>query len=317
MKIVLKSILFGIVLLLISIQLLLVFDVYAVNSDPFVDAGDVVTSSILLDDLVADSLGNWYVSFQTSDLVKKYNSNWIFQYNVCTGLDNPQGLALDSNDNLWVANYGNYGYVQCDTTIPDTNISDFTPQPKDTGCSQANDNRPSTLAIDNNDLIYISLFCGNTAVITYDTSGVYQDKFIDYTHFSICQSGKAFSNVLDIHIDSDNNIYVSDSNCSRIQKFNQSGTLLQTFTFDDYPIIQSAFSLSNTSDLFVIAGNRIITNNTLSISWDVNRFSNDGTFVANYADGLYLEPRGIFMDAQNNFYITTGFDGDVVHWKSP
>jgi len=309
--------LFIIGIISISITMFFILDAYAVDPDPFTDKGNVVTGTVLLDDIIQDSSGNWYVSFQTSDVVKKYNSNWVFQYNVCTGLDNPQGLSIDSNDDLWVADNTNYRYVQCDTTVQNTNISNFTPQPKDTGCSQSNDNRPSTIAIDSDDLIYISLFCGNTAVITYDTSGIYQEKFTDYTHFSKCETGKAFSNVLDIHIDSDDNIYVSDSNCNRIQKFSQSGTLLQTFTFDDDTIIQSVFSLSNTSNLFAVVGTITIEDNELTISYDVKKFNSGGTLIASYADELYIEPRGIFMDTQNSFYITSGFDGDVVHWKSP
>ncbi len=42
-----------------------------------------------------------------NDTILKFNSNGVSSVFASTGLNNPGGLAFDSKDNLYVANYGN------------------------------------------------------------------------------------------------------------------------------------------------------------------------------------------------------------------
>ncbi|MTI65227.1 MAG: DUF5011 domain-containing protein [Firmicutes bacterium] len=154
--------------------------------------------------------------------------------------------------------------------------------------------KPSGLAIDNNDNIYVVDGDNMACIQKFDTDGNY-----------ITFWGKAsdddgiFSNPKEVVCDNEGNIYVVDSGNNRIQKFDSSGNYLLSWGSEgnvegqfNYP---TGISIDGTGDIYVAdTGNRRI-----------QKFDSSGTYLDSFGigDGQFDKPYGVAVDNEGNIYV--------------
>ena len=152
----------------------------------------------------------------------------------------PQGIALDSSSNIYVADYYDNRVEKFSSS--GTYISQFgTP-----GSGDGQFNNPLGITLDSSGNIYVA-DSGNNRIEEFSSSGTY------ISQFGSAGSGNGqFGNPLGIALDNANNIYVTDYYNNRVEKFSSSGTYISQFGTPgsgdgqfDYPIYITLDSSGN------------------------------------------------------------------------
>jgi len=237
--------------------------------------------------LAIDNDGNIYFSQISSSVIRKIDVNGTIttvagisgNYGetgdngsaTAAELDFPQGLAIDNNGNLYIADRENHKIRKVDTNgIITTFAGNGTEGYSGDGgqATLASLNNPQYVAVDNNGNVYISDWLNNrirkvdvTGIITTyvgtGTSGFSGDGGLAVDAEISSSSGMA--------VDSSGNLYFSDRGNDRIRKIDTNG---------------------------------IIT--TIAGSGGFNAFSGDGGLAV---DAELYDPNGIALDAEGNLYI--------------
>ena len=191
-------------------------------------------------DVALDSNGNIYVvdSAGASNNVEKFNSAGTFQYQLgctsggCTqtstngGFNTPYGAAVDGSNNVYVTDFNNRRVEL---------ISSTGTYMRQLGCSSGSCT-PSTaagkfygpydVAVDGNGLVYVSDISSYTnRVEVFNSDGTYARQLgCSSGACALSSSSGQFSGPYSIAIDPRNNdVYVTDLNNNRVDKFNSSG----------------------------------------------------------------------------------------------
>jgi len=204
---------------------------------------------------------------------------------------NPEGIAADSENNIYVADYGN-NRIQKFTSggVYQLSFGSF-------GGGDGELNGPSKLAIDENDYVYVVDY-GNNRVQKFSKFGVYQSQF-----GSFGSGDGQFNTPYGIAIDSSNNILVTDTGNTRVQKFDSSGNYLSQFgsagssdgQFDN----PSGISVDSNDNIYVADRN----NNR------VQKFDSSGNYLSQFGsfgsdDGQFNNPTGLeFSTSSNQLFV--------------
>ena len=194
--------------------------------------------------------------------------------------NNPNGIAVDSHGNIFVADTGNNRIEKFDSS--GNYLSQF----------NAQISSPQGIAIDSSDNIYV--VNGNTSsVLKFNSSGAYIRNFTD----------KNLNAPAAVALDSSGNVYVVDTTSNAVFKFNSSGTLVSKFGGAGSGKGQfsnpSDIALDSSGNIFVVdAGNHRI-----------EELSSSGAYVAaigsnGSGNGQFGVPGGIAIDASNNMYVS-------------
>ena len=194
--------------------------------------------------------------------------------------NNPNGIAVDSHGNIFVADTGNNRIEKFDSS--GNYISQFNAQL----------NSPQGIAIDPSDNIYVAN-SNKSNVLKFDSSGTYIRNFTD----------KNLNVPAAVALDSSGNVYVVDTTSNAVFKFNSSGTLISKFGGAGSGKGQfsgpSDIALDSSGNIYVVdSGNH-----------RVEELNSSGTYVAvigssGSGNGQFGVPSGIAIDASNNMYVS-------------
>ena len=248
------------------------------------------------------------------------------------GVSLPDGVAVDSVDNIYVADSGNFRIQKFDSN--GTSLGTRGSPGADPGQFLA----LTSVAVDSGGNIYttdsvnfrVQKLDGisGTNVLSWGASGTAENQFMSPTG---------------IAVDSSNNVYVADQNNHRIQKFDSSGNLLLMWGFGvDTGVAtfetcttgcQAGVSGSGTGqfnrpfDVAVDSADNVYV--TDSLNFRVQKFNSNGTFLRMWGfgvntgapafeictgtcqvgitgggDGQFSTPAGIGVDSTGNLYVT-------------
>jgi signal transduction histidine kinase/sugar lactone lactonase YvrE len=198
----------------------------------------------------------------------------------------PEGVATDSENNIYVADYDN-DRIQKFTSggVYQLSFGSF-------GGGDGELNGPWKLAVDENDYVYV-VDSGNNRVQKFSKFGVYQSQF-----GSFGSGDGQFNTPYGIAIDSSNNILVTDNN-SRVQKFDSSGNYLGQFgsfgSGDGQFNNPSGISVDNIGNIYVADRDN---NRVQKFDSSDNYVSQFGSFGS--GDGQFNNPAGLEFNTSSN-----------------
>ena len=294
-------------------------------------------------DMAVDSQNNLFVAHGGSyNKVQKFDpsGNFVIKFGTSgTGhgqFNWPYGIAIDGNDNIYVADYYNNRIEKfASTTAYLSTISTpgYTPGPlaidNTTGDTYAfDDGSKSILRYDSNgnfinlipqlgvgDAQIQSEFPGITigpdgniyvtdmspgSIKVFDRVGNFIRKYSSVDLLTSQQDGY-IRNSYGIALDEAGNIYVADYYNNRIQKFDQNGNFISKFgtqgTGDGQLNYPYGVALDSSGNLYVS-----------DYSNRIQKFNSSGTFISNIAtsgssDGQVSYPSDIFIDSGDNLYV--------------
>ena len=202
----------------------------------------------------------------------------------------PQGLAIDSSNNVYVADQINSRIEKFDGN------GSFLTQWGSFGSGNGQFNGPEGIAIDSSNNVYVTDF-SNDRVEKFDGNGNY------LTQWGSQGTGNGqFRDPGGIAVDSSNNVYVADGSNSRIEKFDGNGNYLTQW---------GSFGSGNGQfeDPFGIAvdssNNVYVVDNSNS---RVEKFDSNGNFLTTWGssgsgNSQFQYPQGIALDSGNNVYV--------------
>ncbi len=208
--------------------------------------------------------------------------------------DEPGGLTIDSQGNLYVADIFNHRVQKFDSE------GNFLAQVGGNGPDEGQFNEPWGVAVDSQDNVYVA-----------DSFNHRIQKFDSDLNFLLA-FGMAASNLedpepdafwgpRDVAVDGDGNIWVADTGTGRVVKYGPNGSLIQAFggmgSGPGQFLELTAIEIGPSGDIFVAdSGNR-----------RVQRFDADFNFVAEYA-----VPGWLYVDSVAKPYIALLPDGGLI-----
>ena len=243
--------------------------------------------------IAIDSSGNIYVADTDNQRIQKFDSsgNFISKWGSNGSGDgqfsSPQGIAIDSSGNIYVADTQNNRIQKFDSNS--TFIAKW-------GVSVSADGQlggdVGGVASDVSGNIYVS-DPYNNRIQKFDSSGNFISKW-----GSNGSGDGQFSSPQGIAIDSLDNIYVAEQGNYRIQKFDFSGNFLAKFGASSYEggdfVYQpSAIAVDSVGDIYIPSYG----------SHSIKKFDSSGNLISEW-DNNYYEPRGIFIDAYDNVFVS-------------
>jgi len=194
--------------------------------------GPATTATFYLPvDVKFDAAGNLYVADSGYNFIRKVSPGGVVS--TIAGMDSPNGLAIDSNANLYVASWNSDIICKINhaTTLAQPLISTFAgsglPGNSNGPSLQASFFRPFYLAVDKNDNIYVSEAIRNPYITTVNMkirvitpSGMVSDYAGTGAAGGDNGDGTVatFNNPAGIAFDADGNLYVADSSNNQIRK---------------------------------------------------------------------------------------------------
>jgi tetratricopeptide (TPR) repeat protein/streptogramin lyase len=201
----------------------------------------------------------------------------------------PAGIAIDSSDNVYVADFMN-----SEIQVFGSNGDFFT---KWEPPGSVYFGYPEGISIDSSGNMYVSNFI-NDHIQKVDSNG----KLI--TAWGSTGSGNGqFDGAAGIAIDSSDNVYVADYINNRIQKFDSSGKFITkwgtTGEANGQLALPRAIAIDSSDNVYVAdnMNNRI------------QKFDSSGKFITKWgtmgeANGQFKTPRGIAIDSSDNVYVS-------------
>ena len=203
---------------------------------------------------------------------------------------NPQGVAVDSSDNVYVADTSNNRVQKFSST--GTYLAKWGTLGSGDGQFQS----PVGVAVDSSDNVYVA-DTSNNRIQKFSSDGTFLAKW------GASGSGDGqFQNPLSVTVDSSGNVFVADYGNNRIQKFSSTGTFLikwgLTETSDGnfkYPLDVAVDSSDNVyvADYY---------------NYRIQKFNSTGIFLTKWGllgsgDGQFNDPAGVAVNPSGNVYI--------------
>lgn len=217
---------------------------------------------------------------------------------------NPYGIAMDSQDNLYVADRLNHRVQKFDSN------GNFLLKFGSSGSGDGQLSSPRGIAVDASGNIYIA-DTSNHRVQKFDATGTY------VTKWGTNGTGDGqFSFPNDIAIDSSGNVFTTELG-ARVQKFSSSGTFISRFGSAGSGNGQFSGLASVTFDA---AGNILIVDGNNS---RVQKFDANGTFISKFGsngfgDGQFNNNNAGYMvlDVYGNMYVSDTYSHRVEKFDS-
>jgi tripartite motif-containing protein 71 len=178
--------------------------------------------------VAVDSLGNIYVADGDNRRIQKFSSTDGINYTFVTkwGIQGtadgqfawPEGVAIDSSDNVYVADRDNHR-VQKFSSTDGINYT-FVTKWGSYGTGDSQFNLPSGIVVDSSGNVYVS-DSSNSRIQKFTGAGAFVTKWGSYG-----TGDGQFQYPLGVSVDSSGNVYVADYGNYRIQKSTGAGTFI-------------------------------------------------------------------------------------------
>jgi tripartite motif-containing protein 71 len=281
----------------------------AANSESYVfdlewgDLGDLSDEFNTPEGVAVDSKGNVWVADTNNHRILKFDQSGKFLFSFGSlgflpgALDgqfrNPHGIAIDQQDNIWVADtfnnrvqkFNSQGRFLC-KTIGLT-------EPHGIAVHPTNVNNVYVANTGANSIVRLKSNCSNNGGWGGGPSS----------------ADKEFNQPHDVAVDSSGRVYVADLNNHRIQVFNASGSTL----VDKWGVFGTGDSRFTADRQFYnpagvkvdACGNVFVSDNN---NHRIQKFQSDGTFITSWGwfgrgDGQFDNPVGIALDGRGRVYI--------------
>jgi DNA-binding beta-propeller fold protein YncE len=206
--------------------------------------------------------------------------------------DTPGGLAVDSNGNVYVADYLNHRVQKF------TSEGAFLTKWGTEGFRDGQLSLPDGIAIDSRGVIYVTEY-GNERVQKFSTEG----GFLGYlTDWGPLKPGS-------VAVDKDDNVYVTGPHVHRVFKFASTGSIMTSWgaqgTGDGQFELPSGIAVDASGQVYVAD----------SINDCIQKFTSDGLFLSKWTDADLYEPPGVAVDDNGDVYATSS-QGRVIKFSS-
>jgi sugar lactone lactonase YvrE len=242
----------------------------------------------------------------------------------------PQGIATDSNGNIWVADgAGNriQEFNSSGTYIGQLGCSGTS------ACSSTSVNgsfsAPTGIAFDASGNLWVTDY-GNQRVQKFNSSGVYQSQLGCASGMCSTGSGSgSFNNPVAVAIDPSGNIWVADEGNYRVEKFNSSGVYQSQLGCASGGCSSSTANGKFGGAIWGVAadasGNIYVPDNTNN---RVEKFNSSGTYVSQIgscssgacssstANGAFNGPDTITIDPSGNIWVSDDGNNRVEEFNS-
>lgn len=198
----------------------------------------------------------------------------------------PLGLAVNSNDKIYVVDQGNSRIQIFDTS------GNFQDEWGSFGAGDGEFRLVNSIAIDSNDNVYVTEFSGVTSrVQKFDSGGNFIRKWGGFG-----AGDGQFKFPIGIAIDSNDNIYVADSGNDRVQKFDSDGGFITKWGTTGNGNGQFNFP----SGVGVDSSDRIYVSDTIEDR--IQRFSSAGVYQIQW--GFSASPSQIKVSPDDEIYVS-------------
>ena len=201
---------------------------------------------------------------------------------------NAAGVAVDSENNVYVANEGARQIQRI------TSDWKFDNNWGEGGKEAKVIKSPGGIAIDNQGNIFVTDVKGN-CILKFDRTGKYKIRW-----GAIGQQNHQFTEPAGIACDSQGNVYVVDAGNSRVKKYDNNGKLLRIWgrrgASDGDFVFPTAVAVNQKDEVFVLDRAR------------VQKFNSDGRYISKWGkpgstEDAFKSPMGIYIDKDNFVYI--------------
>ncbi|QZY54095.1 immunoglobulin-like domain-containing protein [Crassaminicella profunda] len=192
--------------------------------------------------------GNVYISDRGNNCIRKINTSGIITTIAGTGesgylgdggnateakFNSPSGIAVDSHSNIYIADSSNHRIRKIDKNGKISTVAGKGSSYGDLGdnglATEATLNRPYGVAVDNDgNIIYIADSI-NRRIRKVNTSGIITTVAgtgeVGYSGDGEAATGAKLNFILDLAVDHNGNIYISDNGARRIRKVDTSGII--------------------------------------------------------------------------------------------
>jgi tripartite motif-containing protein 71 len=213
------------------------------------------------------------------------------------------GLAVDSNDNVFVVDNGNRRIQKFDAD------GKFLTKWGSTGKGDGQFVRAIGIAVDSDGNVYVT-DDGNPFVQKFDNNGQFIMKFGG----NGTDDGQ-FSHATGIAVDSDEDIFVADYENKRVQKFDSAGTFIISWEMG------RDIKTKGTPEAIAVDENGLVYVTDYAMG-RMQVFDNDGKFLwawggKNVRDSLFQRPVGIAFDGNGHIFIVNQSGNSVQAFNLP
>lgn len=217
--------------------------------------------------------------------------------------DQPEGIARDSNGNIYVVDYNNHRIQKFSST--GTYLDKWGSQ----GNWYGQFSFPHGIAIDNNDVVYVA-DSSNNRIQTFDTDGNYLSQFGEFG----AGDGQMIGPI-SVTADDFGNVFVADTLNNRIQKFDNSGSFISKWGTYGSGDGQLSYPFGIATDS---SGNVYVTDQYNS---RVQKFDNNGVYITKWGsagtgNNQFNVPGGINIDNNDNVYVVDRGNDRVVKFTN-
>lgn len=202
------------------------------------------------------------------------------------------GIAIDSSDNVYVADTRNCRIQKFDAT------GKFLASWGKRGPRKGEMNEPMGIAVTRSDRVYVA-DTGNNRIDVFSTSG----QFIEWWPNSVADPKFQFGDTLSIACDPANNVYRFNYEKGMVQKFDAGKKLLKEWSIrrkGDNPTSIGGIALDKSGNVFI---------SDINNDGAIRKFDRNGKFIAEWnIEGM---PVSLATDAAGNVYIADSYGGCV------
>jgi streptogramin lyase len=207
--------------------------------------------------------------------------------------DQPYDVAVDSSDNVYVADTNNQRIQKFDSN------GSFLTKWGSKGSGNGQFIYPWGLAVDSLANVYVADF-QNWRIQKFDSSGAIVTFVTKWGSFGTGDG--QFNRQFGVAVDSSNNVYVSEYGNDRVQKFDSNGTFLTKWgsfgTGEGEFVDPMSVAVDSSGNIYVAD----------ALNHRIQKFDSNGTFLTKWGsygigDGQFDQPYGVAVDSSDNVYV--------------
>ena len=259
-------------------------DTNVVYVTPFVDTTISLPASSWTAGVATDSSGNTYAALSSLNQIAVYNSSGVLQNTIgaggaisCTNsavnFGNPQGVAVDANGDIWVAEHSCHRVQKLDSSGNHLFYIGNTPTGAQ-GYTTAGFAYPYDVDFDTSGNVFV-VDAGNEQISKFDSSGNFISQFLALP--SSGQGNYEAIGLWGIAVDSDNDVYIVDRYNHRVSHYDSSGTYIDSLGVSSTTGGSTNALLNNPQGVAVDSDNNVYVADTNNKR--IQKFDSSGTYV--------------------------------------